>query len=81
MPLATQANVNAQFAAMQANMNVQFAALQAQLAVIGVPAISGAAANVQAIIAARAENNHDRRGIRRGSACRRHAAAQLARGL
>ncbi len=45
MPLATQANVNAQFAAMQANMNVQFAALQAQLAVIGVPAISGAAAN------------------------------------
>ena len=70
-PLAThaqlaemQANFNAQLVAMQANMNGQFAALQAQLAVIGVPAISGAvSAIIQAIIAARAENHHDRSGV------------------
>ena len=53
-PLATQANVNAQFAAMQVNMNAQlaamqvnmnaqFAAMQAQLALIGIPAIAAAA--------------------------------------
>ena len=77
-------------------MNAQFAALQAQLALIGIPAISGAvSANVQAVIAARAENGHDRSGVAYavvpradgtpppncGSARRRHAAAQLARGL
>ena len=45
-------------------MNAQFAALQAQLALIGIPAISGAvSANVQAVIAARAENGHDRSGV------------------
>jgi len=61
---ALQANMNAQLAALQANMNAQFAALQVQLAAIGIPAISGAvAANVRAIIAARAENNHDRSGV------------------
>ena len=57
--VAMQANMNGQFAAMQA----QLAARQAQLAVIGIPAISGAAsAIVQAVIAARAENNRDRYG-------------------
>jgi hypothetical protein len=62
--VALQANMNAQLVAMQANMNGQFAAMQAQLAVIGIPAISGAvSAIVQAVIAARAENNHDRSGV------------------
>jgi hypothetical protein len=59
-PLATTAGMNAQIAL----MNAQLAALQAQLAAIGIPAIFGAvSANVQAIIAARAENNHSRNGV------------------
>lgn len=64
-PLATQANVNAQFAAMQANfnaqfaamqanVNAQFAALQAQLALIGIPAISGAVSAIVKISPLRA---------------------------
>ena len=61
---AMQANMNGQLDAMQATMNGQFAAMQAQLPVIGIPAISGAvSAIVQAVIAARAENNHDRSGV------------------
>ena len=64
-------------------MNAQFAALQAQLALIGIPAIAAAAsASVQAIANARVVNNHYRSGVaRRGSARRRHAAAQLAHRL
>jgi hypothetical protein len=63
-PLATQANVNAQFAAAQANINAQFLLIQNQLALIGVPAIAGAAtAIVQAVAAARAQNAHDHRGV------------------
>ena len=61
---ATQVNINAQFAAMQVNINAQFAAMQAQLALIGIPAIAGAAsAIVQAAAAARTQNAHDHRGV------------------
>ena len=70
-PLATQANVNAQFAAAQININAQFLLIQKQflmiqnqLALMGVPAIAGAAnAIVQAVAAARAQNAHDHRGV------------------
>jgi hypothetical protein len=53
-------SVNAQFAA----INAQLFVIKNQLALIGVPAIAGAAtAIVQAVATARAKNAHDHRGV------------------
>ena len=63
----TLAQIQAQLAQMQAQlaqMQPQLAQMQAQLAPLNVVAIAGAASRVvQATVAARARNCHDRRGV------------------
>ena len=77
-PLATQANVNAQFAALQVSINAQLAAMQVQFAAMqaqllaqiqamlmpqNAPVIAIAVATSRAVFSARARNAHDLRGV------------------
>ena len=85
-PLATAAQVNALL--LRVNELPTLAQIQAAIAAALVPhnapAVAAAAsASVLAIVNARAAKSHSRSGValRCGAARRRHAAAQLARGL
>ena len=59
-PLATQANVNAQFAATQAQLLAQ---IQAMLTPQNAPVIAITVATSRAVFSARARNAHDLRGV------------------